>query len=38
VVIAAAAAEPNVARQLAGKKIAKRVYVQDKIVNFVLRK
>jgi leucyl-tRNA synthetase len=38
VVIAAAKAEPNVARQLAGKKIAKRVYVQDKIVNFVVRK
>jgi len=37
-VIAAAEAEPNVAKQIAGKKIAKRVYVQDKIVNFVLRK
>ncbi|MBV9757592.1 MAG: leucine--tRNA ligase, partial [Alphaproteobacteria bacterium] len=35
-VIAAAAAEPNVARQLEGKRIVKRVYVPDRIVNFVV--
>jgi leucyl-tRNA synthetase len=37
-VIAAAAAEPNVARQLEGKRVVKRVHVPDKIVNFVLAK
>jgi len=37
-VIAAAEAEPNVARQLKGKRIVKRVHVPDKIVNFVLAK
>jgi leucyl-tRNA synthetase len=37
-VMAAAEEEPNVARQLAGKTIAKRVYVPGKIVNFVVRK
>jgi leucyl-tRNA synthetase len=37
-VVAAAEAEPNVARQLAGQTIAKRIYVADKIVNFVLAK
>jgi leucyl-tRNA synthetase len=35
-VLAAAAAEPNVARLLAGKRVAKRVYVPNRIVNFVL--
>jgi leucyl-tRNA synthetase len=35
-VLAAAAAEPNVARLLAGKRIVKRVYVPNRIVNFVL--
>ena len=35
-VLAAAEAEPNVARQLAGKRIVKRVYVPDRIVNFVV--
>jgi leucyl-tRNA synthetase len=37
-VLAAAEEDPNVARQLAGKTIAKRVYVPGKIVNFVVRK
>jgi leucyl-tRNA synthetase len=37
-VLAAAEEEPNVARQLAGKRITKRVYVPGKIVNFVVRK
>jgi leucyl-tRNA synthetase len=37
-VVAAAEAEPNVARLLAGQKIAKRIYVAGKIVNFVLAK
>jgi leucyl-tRNA synthetase len=37
-VFAAAEAEPNVARQLEGKRIVKRVHVPDKIVNFVLGK
>ena len=36
VVLAAAESEPNVARQLAGKRIVKRVYVPDRIVNFVV--
>jgi leucyl-tRNA synthetase len=35
-VLAAAAAEPNVARLLEGKRIAKRVHVPNRIVNFVL--
>ncbi|MDT7952920.1 MAG: class I tRNA ligase family protein, partial [Acetobacteraceae bacterium] len=33
---AAAAAEPNVARLLEGKRIVKRIYVPDRIVNFVV--
>jgi leucyl-tRNA synthetase len=37
-VLAAAAAEPNVARLLANKRIVKRVHVPDKIVNFVTAK
>jgi leucyl-tRNA synthetase len=35
-VIAAAEAEANVARQLAGKRIVKRIHVPDRIVNFVV--
>jgi leucyl-tRNA synthetase len=35
-VIAAAEAEPNVARALAGMRIAKRIHVPDRIVNFVV--
>ncbi|WP_419760294.1 leucine--tRNA ligase [Acidisoma sp.] len=35
-VIAAAEAEPNVARLLEGRQIVKRVHVPDRIVNFVL--
>jgi leucyl-tRNA synthetase len=35
-VIAAAEAEPNVARQLEGKRIVKRIHVPDRIVNFVV--
>jgi leucyl-tRNA synthetase len=35
-VIAAAAAEPNVARLLEGKRIVKRIHVPDRIVNFVV--
>ncbi len=35
-VIAAAAAEPNVARLLEGKRILKRVHVPNRIVNFVV--
>ncbi len=35
-VIAAAEAEPNVARLLEGKRIVKRVYVANRIVNFVV--
>jgi leucyl-tRNA synthetase len=34
-VLAAAAAEPNVARQLEGKRVVKRIYVPGRIVNFV---
>ena len=34
--VSALEAEPNVARQLAGKRIVKRVYVPDRIVNFVV--
>jgi leucyl-tRNA synthetase len=36
VVIAAAEAEPNVARQLEGRRIVKRIHVPDRIVNFVI--
>ncbi len=35
-VLAAAAAEPNVERALEGKRIVKRVYVKNRIVNFVV--
>ena len=35
-VIAAASAEPNVARLLQGKRIVKRIHVPDRIVNFVV--
>ncbi len=35
-VIAAAEAEPNVARLLDGKRVVKRVHVPDRIVNFVI--
>ena len=35
-VIAAAEAEPNVARLLAGKRVLKRIHVPGRIVNFVL--
>jgi leucyl-tRNA synthetase len=35
-VLAAAAAEPNVARMLRGKRIVKRIYVPNRIVNFVV--
>ena len=35
-VLAAAEAEPNVARALEGKRIVKRVYVAGRIVNFVV--
>jgi leucyl-tRNA synthetase len=35
-VIAAAAAEPNVARLLDGKRVVKRIHVPDRIVNFVV--
>ncbi len=35
-VLAAAAAEPNVARQIAGQRVIKRVHVPDRIVNFVI--
>jgi leucyl-tRNA synthetase len=35
-VVAAAAAEPNVARALAGKRVLKRIYVPNRIVNFVV--
>jgi leucyl-tRNA synthetase len=35
-VLAAAAAEPNVARALSGKRIVKRLYVPNRIVNFVI--
>ncbi len=33
---AAAAAEPNVARLLEGRRIVKRIHVPDRIVNFVV--
>ncbi len=35
-VIAAAEAEPNVARALAGMRVVKRIHVPDRIVNFVV--
>ena len=35
-VVAAAEADPNVAKLLAGRRIVKRVHVPDRIVNFVL--
>ena len=35
-VIAAAEAEPNVARSLEGKRIVKRIHVPNRIVNFVI--
>ena len=35
-VLAVAEREPNVARALAGQKLAKRIYVKGRIVNFVL--
>jgi leucyl-tRNA synthetase len=35
-VIAAAECEANVARQLAGRRIVKRIHVPDRIVNFVV--
>ena len=35
-VLAAAAAEPNVIRALEGKRIVKKVYVPNRIVNFVV--
>jgi leucyl-tRNA synthetase len=35
-VLAAAEAEPNVARLLAGQRIVKRIHVPDRIVNFVV--
>ncbi len=35
-VLAAAAAEPNVARLLDGKRIVKRIHVPNRIVNFVV--
>ena len=35
-VIDAAEAEPNVARQLEGRRIVKRIHVPDRIVNFVV--
>jgi leucyl-tRNA synthetase len=35
-VIAAAEAEPNVARALSGRRVLKRIHVPDRIVNFVV--
>ena len=35
-VLAAAAAEENVGRLLAGKRVVKRIYVPGRIVNFVV--
>ncbi len=35
-VVAAAAAEPNVARALAGRRVVKRVHIPNRIVNFVV--
>jgi leucyl-tRNA synthetase len=36
VVLEVAAAEPNVARALAGRRIVKRVHVPNRVVNFVV--
>ena len=35
-VLSAAAAEPNVARAIAGRRVVKRIYVPDRVVNFVV--
>jgi leucyl-tRNA synthetase len=35
-VVAAALGEPNVARALAGQRVVKRIFVPDRIVNFVV--
>jgi leucyl-tRNA synthetase len=35
-VLAAAAAEPNVARAIEGRRVLKRIYVPNRIVNFVV--
>ena len=35
-VIAAAEAEPNVARSLEGRRVVKRIHVPNRIVNFVV--
>jgi leucyl-tRNA synthetase len=35
-VIAAAEREPNVARMLAGQRVRRRIYVPDRVVNFVI--
>ena len=35
-VIAAAEAEPNVARALQGRRVMKRIYVPGRVVNFVV--
>ena len=35
-VLQAAAAEPNVARLLEGRRVVKRIHVPDRIVNFVV--
>ena len=35
-VLAAAAAEPNIARLLDGRRITKRIHVPNRIVNFVV--
>jgi leucyl-tRNA synthetase len=36
IVLAAAEAEPNVARALEGMRVVKRIHVPDRIVNFVV--
>jgi leucyl-tRNA synthetase len=36
-VLAAAAAEPNVARHLEGKTVVKKIVVKNRLVNFVVR-
>ena len=35
--VAAAKAEPNVAREIAGKTVCKEIYVPDKLVNIAVR-
>ena len=35
-VVAAAEAEPNVARALAGRRVVQRIHVPNRIVNFVV--